>query len=68
LVTEESWINGGPAYYGEKGSVRLDVRDKVSNDVFDYKFTVNPPGLSSKQKTRIINNGPGIGQVIEINP
>ena len=59
-----------PARYGEKGSVRLDVYDTKTGDVYDYKFTQNPGrGVSLKQQDKIRREGPGnTRNILEINP
>ncbi|MDE2105983.1 MAG: hypothetical protein KGL39_52660, partial [Patescibacteria group bacterium] len=39
LVTEESWLNGSNQNAaGKPGSVRLDVRDTNTNEVYDLDF------------------------------
>jgi RHS repeat-associated protein len=68
LETEVSFLNGVRVPYGTAGSVRLDVLEAGAQTAFDYKFVLNPPGLRTGQVTRILNNVPGIQQVIEINP
>lgn len=66
---EGSWRGGGRIHYGAKGSARIDVLDTRTNIAYDYKFTLNPPGLSLRQVRHILKNGPfGIRKVIPINP
>jgi len=48
--------------------VRPDVVRLSSGWAFDYKFVLNPPGLRAGQINRILNNVPGIHQVLEIKP
>lgn len=70
LRTETSWLDNAPASYGTRGSVRLDVLDINTMEVFDYKFVQNPGmGLSQNQISRIISNGPtNITDIWEVNP
>jgi hypothetical protein len=67
LITEQSWKNHAPVRYGEHGSVRLDVYDAKTLEVWDYKF--GRTGLSPSRIRQIIGNGPiGIPSVTEIRP
>ena len=70
LETEASFKGGSPARYGEKGSVRLDVYDTQTGDVYDYKFTQHPgQGISQKQQDKIRREVPGtIHNILEVNP
>jgi hypothetical protein len=68
LETEVSFLNNARVPYGTRGSVRLDVLDSGNGIVYDYKFVLNPPGLTQSQVNRITSNVPGINSVIEINP
>jgi len=70
LRTETSWLDNAPASYGTRGSVRLDVLDINTMEVFDYKFVQNPGmGLSQNQISRIISNSStNITDIWEVNP
>jgi len=70
LRTETTWYNHAPAKYGTKGSTRIDVFDKNTGAVYDYKFTTRPgQGLSRSQVNKITNHGPlNITSVTEVNP
>lgn len=69
LRTETTWLNHNQVTYGTKGASRIDVLDVNANRAYDYKFTINRPGLLPAQSQRIISHGPrGLGGVIEINP
>ncbi len=69
LVTERSWLNGSRANYGTRGSSRLDVLDTTTMNVYDFKFTIRPPALTTRQINQIRVNGPaGIRGIFEINP
>jgi hypothetical protein len=69
LVSEESYLNKGPASYGDAGSSRPDVFNPSTGQLFDYKFVKNPgKGLRQPQMTRNLKNVPGVKEQIEINP
>ena len=67
IETEVSFLGGSRVPYGTPGSVRLDVLDNGVGIAYDYKFVLNPPGLTWGQTTRVLNNAP-VKQLIEINP
>ena len=71
-MIEQNYLIHTQINYNARGSVRLDVYDTVSNQIYDYKFVVNPEkGLSNTQKNRIIKQGPtGVtsSDIIEVNP
>ena len=59
LSAEASFKGHGPAYYGEEGSVRIDVLDELANLAYDYKFTVDPTvEVSAAQSAKILAEGP----------
>ena len=72
LILEQNYLNHSKINNNAKGSVRLDVYDSVSNEVYDYKFVINPGhGLSSRQINKIVNQGPvnlTLLDIHEINP
>lgn len=72
LEVEKNWKDNVRINGNEKGSTRLDVYDKDTNTVYDYKFVKNPgKGLSKKQVEKIKKEGPlGLSNedIIEINP
>ena len=49
LAVEKNWKDNVRINGNEKGSTRLDVYDKDTNTVYDYKFVKNPgKGLSKR--------------------
>lgn len=69
LVTEESYLNKGPASYGDPGSSRPDVFNPKTGKLFDYKFVKNPgKGLRAAQKAKNLKNVPNVKEQVEINP
>lgn len=72
LMVEQKYLNHSQINYNTRGSVRLDVYDTVANQIYDYKFVVNPGrGLSARQKNKIIRQGPaGLTSydIHEVNP
>ena len=68
LKTEVSYKGRKQVTYGTSGSARIDVLDTNANASFDYKFVGNPPGLNSRQASRIQTEGPLGVTVTEINP
>lgn len=72
LAVEKNWKDNVRINGNEKGSTRLDVYDKDTNTVYDYKFVKNPgKGLSKRQVEKIKKEGPlGLSNedIIEINP
>jgi hypothetical protein len=66
---ETSWLNGNPARYGAKGSVRFDVFDTTNGTVYDFKFTRNQPALTQSRINQMFSHGPTtIKTIKEINP
>jgi hypothetical protein len=70
LEPEQSWRGHSPADYGTKDSVRLDVYDPSTGNVYDYKFVKVPgKGLKPSQINKIRKQGPRvINNIQEINP
>ena len=72
LAVEKNWKDNVRINGNEKRSTRLDVYDKDTNTVYDYKFVKNPgKGLSKRQVEKIKKEGPlGLSNedIIEINP
>ena len=72
LAVEQNYLEHSSINNNAKGSVRLDVYDKIANQVYDYKFVTNPgKGLSSRQIDKIIKHGPSglrVSDIHEINP
>jgi hypothetical protein len=69
LLPEESFKAFGPASYGEAGSIRPDVFNPITGELFDYKFVRVPgTGLSAGQRARNAANVPGLTSQWEINP
>ncbi|MCB5889713.1 hypothetical protein [Mediterraneibacter faecis] len=72
LEVEKNWKDNVRINGNEKRSTRLDVYDKDTNTVYDYKFVKNPgKGLSKRQVEKIKKEGPlGLSNedIIEINP
>ena len=59
LEVEKNWKDNVRINGNEKGSTRLDVYDKDTNTVYDYKFVKNPgKGLSKRQVEKIKKEGP----------
>ena len=54
LEVEKNWKDNVRINGNEKRSTRLDVYDKDTNTVYDYKFVKNPgKGLSKRQVEKI---------------
>jgi hypothetical protein len=72
LEVEQSYKNNTKVSSNLKGSTRLDVYDTNTEEVYDYKFIVNPgQGLSDRQVNKMINQGPAEllrDNIYEINP
>ncbi len=74
LQVETSFLNHFPTRKNANlsGSVRLDVYDTITNQVYDYKFVVNSGrGLFQRQISRILRKGPNnltSADIHEINP
>lgn len=64
LVAEQSYLGGLPAAYGTKGSVRLDVYDLNTGDVWDYKFGTTP--MSATQRQKIMTNAPRVNSITPV--
>ena len=68
----QNYINNIEIVGNQKGSVRLDVFDTTTNQVYDYKFVINlGKGLSTTQMNKIIKHGPNglsIEDIHEVNP
>jgi RHS repeat-associated protein len=71
LEAEKSYLKEKKAAYGTKDSSRPDVRDKVTGEIYDYKFTESPgKGIPEAQQNRNSANVPGAAEAsqTEINP
>ena len=72
LEIEQSYYGNTPITNNQSGSTRLDVYDTTANQVYDYKFVVNPgKGLSKGQTSKITNQGPAglsLSDIHEVNP
>ena len=72
LETEQPYYNHVEEEVNRRDCTRLDVYDTTNNQVYDYKFVINPgKGLSSAQINKIIRHGPhGLtkSDIHEINP
>lgn len=64
LVVEKSWVNGVLKPYGTKGSVRLDVYDLNTGDVWDYKFGTTP--MSAAQRQKIMTHAPMVNSITPV--
>ena len=68
LVTEQSYLHGAPVPHGTPGSARPDVFDPSTGIAYDYKFTLNPPGISQRQWDNNATHVPGLSLTIPVNP
>ncbi|MBL8122747.1 MAG: RHS repeat-associated core domain-containing protein [Blastocatellia bacterium] len=68
LETESSWLNGRTAdYRGQKGSIRLDVLDLNSGNIYDFKF--GKAGLTERRIEQIRQKGPrNTRSIFEVRP
>jgi len=64
LQTEVSFKNGKVVRYGKKGSVRADVFDPATGEIWDYKFGTTP--MSQRQFNRLLQHVDGVTSVTPI--